>query len=195
MSDETRYTLIQRMINEPDERSWEDFDSTYRPYVYGFLSRINRGPLDNEDITQAAILKLWKGLRKFEYRPEKCKFRSWVAIVARNTLYKEASLKRNKVVLYSDNDEDSKTEEPVSPEIEKIASDEWKNFILKKALEITKLQFSERVFEVFWLSSTGKSVESVATETKTEVNTVYVYRRRVEAVLKREVAKLYYDLD
>ncbi|MCM8530447.1 MAG: sigma-70 family RNA polymerase sigma factor [Lentisphaeraceae bacterium] len=195
MSNETRHTLIQRMIETPDEKSWEEFDLTYRPYVYGILSRINSGPLDNEDITQAVMLKLWKGLKTFDYRPGKCKFRSWVAIIARNTLYKEASLKRNKVTLNTDAEADVSIDSPISPEIETLVNEEWKSFILKKAMESTKGQFSERVFEVFWLSSTGKSVEEVASETNTEVNTVYVYRRRVEAVLKKEVARLFQDLD
>ena len=189
---ETRFTLIQKMKNSPDENSWVDFDQTYRPYIIGIVRKMNYDFHENEDLAQMIMVKLWKSLGKFDYRPGECKFRSWVAIVARNTFLKQISLKRNKV--FKDVDDSVEIEGASLPEIENVAFEEWKDFILQKALENTSTQFSKQVFEIFLKFSKGMKPDDIAEETGVASNTVYVYKKRVEAVLKKEILKLNQEL-
>lgn len=190
---ETRFTLIQRMKNNPDENSWEDFDGTYRAYVIGIVRKLNYDYHENEDLTQNIMLKLWKGLESFDYNPGQCKFRSWVAIVSRNAVIQNAQLNRNKMLKKMDGGLD--VDKSSIPEIEEIAFQEWKEFILQKAMEATQAQFSDQVFDIFLKFSKGMKPEEIAEETNVAANTVYVYKKRVEAVLKKEILRLNQELD
>lgn len=190
---ETRFTLIQRMKNNPDENSWEDFDRTYRAYIIGIVRKLNYDYHENEDLAQMIMLKLWKGLENFDYKPGQCKFRSWVAIVSRNAVIQNAQLNRNK--MFKKMDGGVEIENTSLPEIEEIAFEEWKEFILQKAMEATQAQFTEQVFDIFLKFSNGMKPDDIAEETGVASNTVYVYKKRIEAVLKKEILRLNQELD
>ena len=80
------------------------------------------------------------------------------------------------------------------PEIENLAFDEWKEFILQKAMAITQEQFTEQVFDIFLRFSNGNKPEDIAEATDVAPNTVYVYKKRVEAVLRKEILRLNQEL-
>ena len=189
---ETRFTLIQKMKNNPDENSWDEFDQTYRPYIIGIVRKLNFDYHENEDMTQMIMVKLWKGLQNFDYRPGECRFRSWVAIVARNAVTQNLSLNRNKMLKKMDGD--LEVDGVSAPEIEEVAFEEWKEFILQKAMEYTQQQFKEQVFEVFLKFTEGMKAEEVAVATGVAPGSVYVYKKRVEAVLKKEILRLNEEL-
>ena len=73
MADEysTRQTLLQRLKNQQDDRSWEEFVFYYQRYIYAIISNMNLPHHDCEDLVQAVLLKAWKILPGFQYDPGK----------------------------------------------------------------------------------------------------------------------------
>lgn len=189
---ETRQTLIERVRTQKDEGSWEEFDATYRGYIIGIVRKMNFDYHENEDLVQMILLKLWKGMEKFDYRPNECRFRSWVAIVAKNCTRDHLASKKTKLKAndpIEENIEDSRLDM-----IEELVFEEWKEFISKKAWDVVVEKFSQKVIDTFLAFSKGSNPDEIAEDLNIDRNTVYVYKKRVETVLKTEILKLNSDL-
>ena len=191
MSQSTRQTLIERVSNSKDEKSWQEFVNIYRPYIQGFMLKMGLDFHEAEDLAQTVLLKLWKKMPEFEYRPGECRFRSWLAIVSRSLLRDHRNLKQNKMRDQLDHEEIPEVE--VSAEIEALCLSEWKEFISNLAWERISLRFKPEILEVF-LQSSEKEIFDIAEEFGIAENTVYVYRKRVETALKKEIFNLNYEL-
>ena len=189
---DTRQTLIQRVRQDADESSWSEFDKTYRPYIIGIVRKMNFDYHENEDLAQLILMKLWKGMADFEYRPNECKFRSWVAIVSKNAIRDFIANKQRKVKEQSELELD--LEDRRLGMIDEWVFDEWKEFVSQRAWTVVEEKFSQNVIDTFLMFSKGLKAEDIANELKMDKNTVYVYKKRVEAVLKSEILKLNREL-
>ena len=148
MDNSTRQTLIQKISDQKDEKSWEEFVRIYQGYIQGFIHKMGIEFDEVEDVAQKVLLKLWEKMPEFEYRPGQCRFRSWLAIVSRGILKDHKKLKQNKMRSLSD-DFDETSDQEVTSEVEMLALQEWKDFISKLAWEKVSTRFSEEVLDVF----------------------------------------------
>ena len=80
----TRETLLFRVKNQRDEKSWNEFVSYYKNYIYIVSRNMNLEHHDAEDILQRVLLKLWEKLPEFEYSTKKGTFRSFLCTIIRN---------------------------------------------------------------------------------------------------------------
>jgi RNA polymerase sigma factor (sigma-70 family) len=192
---ETRQTLIERVIARQDEQSWEEFDHTYRGYIIGIVRKMNFDYHENEDLVQMILLKLWKSMEQFDYRPDECRFRSWVAIVSKNAAKDYLNSKKTKIQSKGEHEESSlEIEDHRLNEIEELVFEEWKEFVSRKAWDVVQSKFSDKVQNCFLKFSKGLNAEDIAKEMSLDTNTIYVYKKRVEAVLKTEIIKLNREL-
>ncbi|NQZ58478.1 MAG: sigma-70 family RNA polymerase sigma factor [Lentisphaeraceae bacterium] len=188
----TRETLVQRLRNSYDEKSWEEFIKYYRGYIYAVVQRAGLSYEDTQDITQDVVLRAWKALPQFEYSKAKCKFRTWLVTLCRNSIYDQAKTKRAKLSrLTVDSDVDLETLIGSSAaEIDEMAEVEWKNYIAEMALESIRAEFSEKVFQTFQLHAEECPVSEIVARLEIPENTVYIYRKRVRKALMKEIFRL-----
>ena len=191
MSHSTRQTLIERVSNSKDEKSWHEFIDIYQRYIQGFMLKMGVDFHEAEDLTQKVLLKLWQKMPEFEYRPGECRFRSWLVIISRSLLRDYQNLKQNKMREKIDHVE--VLEALVEPDIEALSLSEWKEFISKLAWERISNRFKPEVLDVF-LKSSEMDIAQIAEESGFAENTVYVYKKRVETALKKEIFNLNYEL-
>ncbi|MCM8533609.1 MAG: sigma-70 family RNA polymerase sigma factor [Lentisphaeraceae bacterium] len=191
MNQSTRRTLIERVTNSADESSWDEFVNIYQRYVLGFMLKMGINFHEAEDLTQKVMVKLWKKLPEFEYRPGTCRFRSWLAIISRSLIRDHRNLKQNK--LNSQMSDEEVPDVEITAEIETISLIEWKEFISKLAWERVSKRFNQLALDVF-LQSSHKEIADIAEDFGLAENTVYVYRKRVETALKKEIHNLNYEL-
>jgi RNA polymerase sigma factor (sigma-70 family) len=86
----THESILEGMKNPATEKqAFERFDQLYRePIMHWCRSRrLQHGTA--EDVTQAVLLTLWQALGSFEYRPERGKFRGYIATVLKSRLADE----------------------------------------------------------------------------------------------------------
>jgi len=197
-SQQTRLTLIQRVsAPERDDNCWEDFVASYRPYIYAIILKFNLNYELTEDLFQDVLIGLWKDLPKFEYRPNKCRFRTWLSVVCRNvvlTYLKSKAGRKSSQEVNFDEICDSLNSFTDS-EIEKISEDEWKLFIAEKAMDNLKNQLSDKLINIFNSSVDGKSDLELAKEYETSEASIRVYRHRVKNALLKEIIRLNKELD
>lgn len=197
MADEykTRQTLLARLKDQQDERSWEEFTHYYQRYIYAIISNMNMPHHDCQDLVQTVLLKAWKNLPKFNYDPGKGKFRGWITAVTKNSVkdYLAKHSRRQRIIDATRSSPDS-DEKGTLPELDKIAEQEWHNYLSKLAWEGVEGRLAPKVKASFLMLLKGKAVREIATELELAENSVYQYKSRVQKLLYKEVVRLEYEL-
>ena len=154
--------------------------------------RMNLSHHDSEDIVQQVFIKLWQQLPEkdvIEFR----RFRSWLCAVTGNTA-KDFIRSR---VRRSDREVKAGAEQYSNislPDVEAVAEEEWKRFIVAEAMLHVRRHFSDKIMEIFDALHEGRSVKAVAEKFDVPPNTVSVYKKRVLDVLCKEVRRLEKEL-
>jgi RNA polymerase sigma factor (sigma-70 family) len=186
--DKTRLTLIERLQKSQCDQSWEDFVQTYKNYIYAIILKMGVPHEESKDVMQSVLLDAWKALPKFEYREGKSRFRSWLSVITKHAacrFYRK----------YSQPVEASSAVEKITePEVEKIAEEEWKIFIARKAFDNVKCLFSDQVLETFLCSSKNIKDSEAAKIYSISESSVRVYRMRVQKAIQKEIIRLNRDI-
>ena len=188
-SQQTRQTLVAKLQDRYDDQSWDEFVVYYRPYIYSIVRSQEVAPDDREDVVQDVCLKIWKALPAFSYDREKCRFRTWIAVIARNAVrdFLKRKTTRNRCV------EVSLDESPVlghDAEIRELAEREWKQHVTQLAWEAVHVRFSAPVLAAFEAQAKGRPGRVVAKELGIAENTVHVYQSRVRKAMMKEILRL-----
>jgi RNA polymerase sigma factor (sigma-70 family) len=148
---------------------------------------------DIQDIQQLVMLKAWKVLPEFDYSSSKGKFRNWLAVITRNEARsflrkkgrqfdREGSERNEQLKCILDSVED--------PEIEKICNSEWEKFVVTLAWENIASSLSEKVRSCYEMLHRAIHVAEIASKLEIQENSVYVYRKRVEKLMMKEILRL-----
>ena len=188
MAQTTRLTLMQRLKNRSDDKSWEEFNEAYRGFIYSILNRMQVEASLIDDLMQEIMLSVWKALPGFEYNPSKGRFSSWLATITINTV-KSAQLKKSRLLAREQKvyDQQANLEEG---DLEGMIEREWAEFLTKTAWENVSKNLSEVMRQCFEGFMDGKSLVKVAEDLSLPDNTVRVYKRRVNTMMKREIFRL-----
>lgn len=181
----TRHTLLERVRDRLDEKSWEDFVEIYRPYIYYFIRRMNIAHEEAEDITQNTLVKLWDKLPEFQHSFRTGAFRSWICTMVKNQTLniikrqKNLSEKLQKMALT--------IEQTSSNDMERMAKEEWNTYITNIAWKEVEKEFDENAREAFLMSMKEFSAEEIAEKLEINYKSVYVLKKRVKDRMKEKI--------
>ena len=193
----TRATLIQRVQNQQDEQSWEEFVRVYRRYIYAIIRSMNISEHDTEDILQQVLINLWNSLPKMDYEKIN-RFRSWLSTVTKNCVtdfIRKRTREAKRLEKASQDDTLTYLKAIRLPEIDNIAEREWEIHLTNLALENIEPLFSGKAVDAFRLTLQGKSVEEIAAKLDLKENSVYRLKNRVKERLILEIRHLRDDLE
>lgn len=193
---ETSSTILERIVNN-DQDAWQTFYSVYAAAIHGYCLVSGCSAEMAADVVQETLVSLFKALPRFEYRPEKARFRAFLRKIIDARL--RDALRRQKVqqdlVQTQDPDDLQKRHSAPQSELEKIWETEWEMSIMVRAMDCVRLRVNERTYESFVLYAIqGKPVAEVCEQLGLSVNAVYQHRNRVVAILKEEVDVLKQEL-
>jgi len=198
----TRKSLIARLDNWEDQRTWDDFYKTYWKLIYAVGLKAGLRSDEAFDVVQETILSIAKQSKKNMYDPEKGSFKAWLMNMTRwriNDQFRKR--KKDTAMNISEwDDEGQRTsmieriEDPRSATLERLWDVEWKKNLADAALARVKAQVSPKQYQIFdcyvlreWDAS--KVQESLGVS----MSQVYLAKHRVGKILKKELARLNED--
>ncbi len=191
----TRRSLLIRVKDQSDEKAWSEFAFYYRKYIYNIVRKMGLPHHDAEEVVQLVLMKSWNVLPAFEYQPERGRFRGWLCKVAGNAVknFLRAQGKPSVPLDAIDWDEDEAAT-AVRPEIEQFAQKEWESYLPELAWKTVSKEFEPQVLKAFKLFAEGIEAAAIAQQLGIAESSVYVYKKRVQDRLAKEVARLEKEL-
>lgn len=176
-------SLLDRIRDHDNTSAWETFCDVYSPLLYDYCRKRGLQSSDAADVVQEVLLRVAKGISKFEYDPAKGRFRDWLYQIVYHEICRMAQKRKPNIPIANE------------PEMEDTANREWDehfhNHILRTALERVKPRFEESTWDAFtlvWLHN--ESPNYVARKLARPLDFVYLSKSRVLKRLRLEVEQL-----
>jgi len=189
----TRVSLLHRITQQRDEKSWDDFVLYYRDFIYLICIKMNMSHHEADEVVQQVLIKLWNHFPNFEYDESK-RFRSWLCRIIQNTCrdFFRKIKSQNKL---KDKVQENGFKKLSLSEIDTIADNEWNDYLSSLALEKIRDQFSEKIINIFIRLANGESPQDLEKEYELKPKVIYVYSKRVRDRLKDELRRLREELE
>ena len=194
----TRKSLIERLDNWEDQKTWNEFYQTYWRLIYSVAIKAGLRPEEAFDCVQETILSIAKQSKKKLYDPEQGSFKTWLMNMTRwriNDQFRKR--KKDTAMTGGEWDDDRKTamidrvEDPNGDVLSRFWDVEWKKNIAEAALTRVKAQVSPKQYQIFDFYVLRQwDAQKVQEKLSVSMAQVYLAKHRVGAVLKKELAKL-----
>lgn len=194
----TRKSLIARLDNWEDQRTWDEFYQTYWRLIYSVAIKSGLRSEEAFDCVQETILSIAKQSKKKLYDPEQGSFKTWLMNMTRwriNDQFRKR--KKDTAMSGSGGEEDRKTavidrvEDPKGDVLDRLWDVEWKKNLADAALSRVKSQVSPKQYQIFdYYVVKQWEAKKVQDHLGVSMAQVYLAKHRVGSILKKELAKL-----
>jgi RNA polymerase sigma-70 factor (ECF subfamily) len=206
----TRHSLLLRLKDWGDQRSWQDFFETYWQLIYNVAVKAGLGDVEAQEVVQETVLAVAKKISEFKADPAHGSFNAWLMHLTRWRIADQFR-RRGKAGQWAHlsatgkvretsapgSDDTAQTDpinrvpDPEGVQLEHVWNEEWEKSLLTAALEQVKRQVGPKEFQIFDLNALqGLSVEATARTMQVRAASVYVAKHRISRLVRREVAKL-----
>jgi RNA polymerase sigma-70 factor (ECF subfamily) len=201
--EKTRKSLIARLDNWEDQKTWDEFYQTYWRLIYAVAIKAGLRPEEAHDCVQETILSIAKQSKKQLYDPNQGSFKTWLMNMTRWRI-NDQFRKRKKDTAMAGGDwmDDRKTavidrfEDPKGELLERLWDVEWKKNLADAALSRVKAQVSPKQYQIFdYYVVKQWEAKKVQRHLNVSMAQVYLAKHRVGAVLKKELARLEENAD
>ena len=181
----TRRSLVQRLSNLEDHRTWQEFFETYWRLIYSVARKAGLDEFEAEEAVQETVISVVRKIPKFRYDPNIGSFRGWLLTLAKWRIADQFRKRQPRETI----DQDAGlTEQPWFTE---AWNQEWENHLLTAALERLKQKTSLSQFQVFeCYVIKGWPARKVAKELQISVGSVYLAKNRLLPILKEIMARV-----
>lgn len=194
-ADRTRRSLILKLADWKDQRSWDEFYRTYWRLIYSVAIQAGLREQEAWDVVQETVLTIAKQTKKNVYDPSRGSFKTWLWNVTRWRISDQFRLRRKDTASPVNQDSDMSDAVPLDfiadagdSSFEKIWEKEWQQNIMKAALERVKAKVSPKQFQIFdYNVIRGMKAGDVHKKLGVSIAQVYLAKHRVGALLNKEV--------
>lgn len=197
----TRMSLIERLSDWEDQRTWDEFYRTYWRLIFSVSLKGGLSRDESMDVVQETVLSIAKQWKKGQtYDPAKGSFKSWLMNVTRWRIADQFRKKQRNPAASNqsggsadyENSRDTATierlEDPQGQALEQIWEIEWKENLSKVALDKVKQKVSPAQYQIFdAYVIKGWEAERVKDELGVSVAQVYLAKHRVGGLVKKEI--------
>jgi RNA polymerase sigma factor (sigma-70 family) len=184
----TRSSLLVRIRNLEDQRAWEEFVEIYTPLVYGYCRSRDLQEGDAADVAQESMRAVARSIGKFEYDPQRGKFRNWLLTVVQNKLRNFLAQQQQQPELARESTLNLRQERDSAPVNESIWEAEYYRTLFNWAANRIRGEFHESTWRAFWQTTIDeRDGKEVAESLGMSVGAVYVAKSRVIARLKEQI--------
>jgi len=143
----TRASLLERLKDTGDQRSWEEFHDLYGRLIRGFGLKAGLTESETDEVVQETMAAMAQLLSAFRYDPKRCSFKSWLMnlVQRRVTDQFRKRLPVSSKLGSADATQDrtatiERVPDPTGGELEGLWDGEWRTTLLQRALERVKGQ-------------------------------------------------------
>ena len=188
---DTSQSLLLRVRDTEDHRSWEQFAEIYSPLIERFCAWRGLPNEDVRDVTQDVLAAVSHAIKKFDYDPQKGAFRAWLLTVTRNKLSTHMAKKNRQpaprgaqtVVAMLD------SRQPPAPEEMDVWERDYRRRLFNWAAEKTQSDFEPVTWKAFWSTAVlGKPGGEVAEDLNLNIGSVYTAKSRVLKRIRERIA-------
>jgi RNA polymerase sigma-70 factor (ECF subfamily) len=197
---ETRKSLLNRLKDWDDDKSWREFFDTYWRIIYSAARRAGLDDAEAQEVVQETVLSVAKKMKGFEYDPAIGSFKAWLKQLTRRRIIDQY---RKRPARQVDLPAGGTAASGVSP-IEKLPDpasaadrvdaaweEEWQQNLLDRAMEIVRNEVSPWQFQIFDLHVLRhQSPSEVAAALGISRTQVYLAKHRISALLGKTVRRL-----
>jgi RNA polymerase sigma-70 factor (ECF subfamily) len=174
--------MLLRLRNFQDVAAWQTFADVYGRLVYRYCRRRGLQEADAVDVMQDVLVQVSRSMPRFEYQPQRGRFRGWLATVTRNKLNRfwKRTLATNQLCA-----------ENAPTTCDQVWDDEYHQMLLAAAIERTKPYFESltwQAFELVWFEQLAAA--ETAHRLELPIERVYVAKSRVLKRLQQVVAEI-----
>ncbi len=202
----TRMSLIERLADWEDQRTWDEFYQTYWRLIYSVSTKSGLGADEAFDVVQETILSVAKQWKKGQtYDPAKGSFKTWLMNITRWRIADQFRKKqrnpaaRNQAGGTPGGDGEFRSTATIdrledvgeSEALERIWDLEWRSNLSDVALEKVKKLVSPKQFQIFdaYVMKEWEPAK-VRKELGVSMAQVYLAKHRVGGLVKKEIEKL-----
>ena len=194
----TRKSLIARLDNWEDQKTWDEFYQTYWRLIYSVAIKAGLRPEEAFDCVQETILSIAKQSKKKLYDPEQGSFKTWLMNMTRWRINDQFRKRKKDTSMTGGEWEDERKtavidriEDPNGDVLSRLWDVEWKTNVAEAALARVKAQVSPKQYQIFDFYVIRQwDATKVQEKLNVSMAQVYLAKHRVGAVLKKELAKL-----
>ena len=199
---QTRKSLIAKLDNWEDQRTWDDFYKTYWKLIYAVGLKAGLRSEEAFDVVQETILSIAKQSKKNMYDPDKGSFKSWLMNMTRWRINDQFRKRKKDTAMNISEWEDEgqrvaaveRIEDPQSTTLERLWDVEWKNNLADAALARVRAQVSPKQYQIFDCYVLREwDAAKVQDRLGVSMSQVYLAKHRVGKILKKELARLNED--
>ena len=194
----TRASLLSRLKDWDDQKSWQDFHDTYWKLIYSVALKAGLSDAEARDVVQETELTVAKRMREFKYDPALGSFKGWLL---HTTRWRIADLLRKRgpqapPALSRPVDEPRTATADRVPDAnaldwQALWDEEWEKNLVDAAMDRVKRKVNSKDYQIFDLYVVkGWAVSDITGTLGVSLHQVYQARTRVGKLLKKEVAYL-----
>ncbi len=199
----TRMSLIERLADWEDQRTWDEFYQTYWRLIFSVSTKSGLSHDEAFDVVQETVLSVAKQWKKGQkYDPAKGSFKTWLMNITRWRIADQFRKKqRNPAAMNQsggtpggDGDmRNTATIERLAGEdgediLEKMWENEWRTNLSDVAIERVKKLVSPKQFQIFHAYVIKDwDVARVKEELGVSPSQVYLAKHRVGGLIKKEI--------
>jgi len=205
----TRRSLIEKLADWEDQKTWDEFYQTYWRLIFSVSMKAGLGNDEAFDVVQETVLSVAKQWKKGQtYDPGKGSFKGWLMNITRWRISDQFRKKQRNPAAFSqsggtpggDGDERNTAtigrieDEKQGDVLERIWEHEWRSNLSEVAIERVKKQVSPKQFQIFdAYVIKGWDAEKVRSQIGVSASQVYLAKHRVGGLIKKEIEVLKSD--
>ena len=176
-----------RNVQNGSEAAWYKFYEKYSALIHYIGQQRQLTKEECQDLNSEVMMIFWKKMDQFIYDRNKGKFRSYLGKIAN---YCAMLIYAKKQRVKQQQKEVLELEVLDYPnEVNEAFMNEWRDYLLAKAMEDLKEKVDTETYQVFYMSFVqNKSISEITAVTRKTANNIYVIRYRCLALLKEQIA-------
>lgn len=193
----TKWSLVTRMKNTADEKTWSEFAQLYRDLIRGVARKAGLNEEEAKDVVQETMAAVAKNIEGFEATADRGSFRAWLLQMARWRIMDQI---RRRLPVSSDRIREDCMEagvtsrtatvervpDPREVNLEALCDEEWKQQLLSTALRQLQGVSKAEHYQIFHLLEIErKSIAEVAKMVGRSRGSLYLIRHRMLKELRR----------